>query len=76
MVFRVKSTSDPYFQQGVRLGESIYSCNGHTRHVFDEPQLRNLLGGWLVHDLEDYRGHSASSQESAFIRVVATRPDA
>jgi SAM-dependent methyltransferase len=71
LVFSVKSTDDPYYGDGERLGEHIFSRKGHVRHFFDEGYVKDLLDGWTIVSTVPYRGHYACSEPSAFIRAVA-----
>jgi len=73
LVFSVKSTDDPYYGDGERLGEHIFSRKGHVRHFFDEGYVKDLLDGWIVEPTVSYRGHYACSEPSAFIRAVARK---
>jgi SAM-dependent methyltransferase len=73
LVFSVKSTDDPYYGDGERLGEHIFSRKGHVRHFFDEGYVKDLLDNWIIESTSSYRGHYACSEPSAFIRAVARK---
>ncbi len=70
-VFAVKSTKDPYYGKGQRLGDHIFARKGHVRHFFDEEYIRKLLVDWPEISTDAYEGNYASSEPSAFIRAVA-----
>jgi len=74
-VFAVKSTKDPYYGRGERLGDHIFARKGHVRHFFDEGYAEKLLSRWVAVSTAAYEGHYASAQSSAFIRAVARKPD-
>ncbi|SNT33164.1 Methyltransferase domain-containing protein [Asanoa hainanensis] len=71
LVFAVKSTKDPYYGRGQRLGDHIFARKGHVRHFFDEEYVRKLLVDWTDISTDAYGGTYASSEPSAFIRAVA-----
>jgi len=73
LVFSVKSTDDPYYGDGEKLGERIFSRKGHVRHFFDEAYVKDLLDGWELESTTDFRGTYACSEPSAFIRAVARK---
>jgi len=73
LAFSVKSTNDPYYGDGEQLGEHIFSRKGHVRHFFDETYVKDLLEGWNIESTSNRHGHYASSEPSAFLRVVARK---
>lgn len=74
-VFSVKSTADPHFGTGDEIGPDIYCRNGHLRHFFSVNYTTELLRTWQVISLTEPHGRYASSKSSAFIHVVAHKPD-
>ncbi|MFY1653375.1 class I SAM-dependent methyltransferase [Solwaraspora sp. WMMB762] len=71
LVFCVKSTEDPYYGDGEKLGEHIFNRCGHIRHFFDEGYVKDLLHDWQIETIETHFGKYASTKESAFISAVA-----
>lgn len=74
-VFSVKSTDDPYYATGEQYGENLYCRNGHLRHFFSVGYTEELLRDWKVEAITTAEGHYASRSSSAFIQVVAHKPD-
>ncbi|WP_433378493.1 methyltransferase domain-containing protein [Actinoplanes sp. CA-142083] len=73
LAFSVKSTDDPYYGKGDRLGEHIFSRKGHVRHFFDEGYVKDLLDGWTDVSTFNLQGRYACSEPSAFIHAVARK---
>ena len=74
--FAVRSTEDPLFGVGSRLGEHYYISEGHIRHFFDLDELASVLrDAWTIIEVTPRRAHYLSSvgPPGGIIKVLALR---
>jgi len=75
LAFNVKSVQDIRYGEGIKLGPDIYDYKGHIRHFFRREYIMELLADWKVMRIEEYKVlYGGSSEESSFIKVVASKP--
>jgi ubiquinone/menaquinone biosynthesis C-methylase UbiE len=75
LAFNVKSVQDIRYGEGINLGPDIYDYKGHIRHFFRREYIMELLTGWEVMRIEEYKAlYGGSSEESSLIKVVASKP--
>lgn len=75
LAFNVKSVQDVRYGEGIKLGSDIYNYKGHIRHFFRKEYLMELLVDWKVLCIEEYKAlYGGLSEESSFIKVVASKP--
>jgi SAM-dependent methyltransferase len=68
---KCKSTDDPLFGEGEKVGENMY-FKGHLRHFFSKEYMADILGPFQVLSLR--RTSSVYGRtRSSFIEAVATR---
>ncbi|MEV6235183.1 class I SAM-dependent methyltransferase [Lentzea sp. NPDC051838] len=75
--FAVKSTSDRLWGRGSLVEPDMFDLEGHVRHFFSREYLTDLLTGWHVRFVREYRGcYAGGDQTDSFISAVAVRrPD-
>jgi len=74
LAFNVKSVQDVRYGEGINLGPDIYNNNGHIRHFFRKEYIMELLTDWEVMLIEEYKvSYGGSSEESSFIKVIASK---
>lgn len=72
--FAVKSTSDRLWGKGSFVESDMFDLDGHVRHFFSRDYLLELLTGWHVHLVREYRGcYAGGDQTDSFISAVAVR---
>ncbi len=75
LAFNVKSVQDVRYGEGINLGPDIYDYKGHMRHFFRKEYIMELLTDWEVMLIEEYKVlYGGSSEESSFIKVIASKP--
>jgi SAM-dependent methyltransferase len=57
LAFCVRSLDDPTFGRGELIEANMYSDDGHVRHFFSVADVRRLLSGWDIVQLEPRRIH-------------------
>lgn len=71
MFVKCKSTEDPLFGKGRRIGENMYA-KGHIRHFFTTEYMREKLRGFKVIKIIKTRS-SYDGFHSAFIEAIASK---
>jgi SAM-dependent methyltransferase len=68
----VRSTSDPLYGHGERLGPHLFRHGGHIRHFFNSHYMSELLDGWKIERLEEVDGYYIDrGHAGVFLRVQA-----
>lgn len=72
--FVVKSVNDRLYGKGARIGDNIFSFEGHVRHFFSEKYVRSLLVSWEDVTVSEYKGRYVSGPApDTFLSVNARR---
>lgn len=74
LAFNVKSVHDVRYGEGINLGPDIYNYKGHVRHFFTREYVTELLVGWEVIRIEEYKSlYGGSTEESSFIKAFTSK---
>lgn len=73
LFFTVRSIDDPLYDQGAHLGGNIFCLEGHVRHFFDIPYIREMLSEWDIRLTQDYNTRLRTVNPGVFIKVLAAR---
>ncbi|MDX2776608.1 class I SAM-dependent methyltransferase [Streptomyces caniscabiei] len=75
LCFMCKSTNDHIYGKGEKIEDDMYELKGHVRHFFSPQYAAKLLNNVQLRQTEVQTGEEQIyDRQSAFIKVIATKP--